>query len=288
MSFWFRPRRWGREWGSLLARLTLLVALVLTALAASASPTLASSHQWFRGHVHLGDGQSAAIHLRVNPRGGYVDRVGSDKISLRCNHGSMRVRVHPGGAIPIGDDGHTFGVSWETNTTRFHFRGRAYPHKAHGWFRYSSDTASGQSCSTGGRVPWLARPTKRGHYGLSIAPAKIYDDPEPLLSEELMERIKNEWVVQDHNRTTIVEGGRSADGPPHDGLFAIYRFQLHPFMDETTPVRVPGAGAITITKAPLGRSVVRWAQKRGDIEFTSANGVTGTLHLADDTVTVAP
>jgi hypothetical protein len=103
-----------------------------------------------------------------------------------------------------------------------------------------------------------------------------------------MERVKNAWLVGDHNRETIVQGGRSADGPPHDGLFAIYRLQLHPFINQTTPVRVPGAGAITITKAPLGRKVVRWAQKRGNIEFTSANGITGTLHLADDTVTVDP
>jgi hypothetical protein len=200
----------------------------------------------------------------------------------------MGVRIHPGGAIPIADDGHTFGVSWATSTTRLHFRGRAYPHKAHGWFRYSVHTASGQNCSTGGRLSWLARPTKRGHYGLKILPAKIYPHPDALLSSELMERIKNSWDVQDHNRVTIVEGGRSADGPPHDGLFAIYRLQLHPFINQTTPVRVPGAGAITITKAPLGRKVVRWAQKRGNIEFTSANGITGTLHLADDTVTVDP
>jgi hypothetical protein len=34
--------------------------------------------------------------------------------------------------------------------------------------------------------------------------------------------------------------------------------------------------------------VVRWAQKRGNIEFNGANGITGTLHLADDTVTVNP
>lgn len=289
MSFAADTCRWGRERRSLVVRSILLVALVVAVLAATASTGLASSRVWYRGHVRLGGGGSAPIHLLVRPgAGGYVDRVGSDRIPLQCNQGSMWVRIHPGGAIPISDDGHTFGVSWATNTTHLHFRGRAYPHKAHGWFRYSVHTASGRKCSTGGRLSWIARPTKRGHYGLNIFPAKIYPDPEPLLSSELMERIKNAWIVQDHNRETIVEGGRSADGPPHDGLFAIYRLQLHPFMDETTPVRVPGAGAITITKAPLGRKVVKWAQKRGNIEFTSANGITGTLHLANDTVTVNP
>lgn len=272
-----------------MTALAFVLAVMLTALAASASPAFASSHQWYRGQVHLGDGQSAPIHLRVKPgAGGYVDHVGSDRIPLQCDRGSMNVRIRPGGPIPISEDGHLFGVTWKTGGTHFQFRGRAYPHKAHGYFRYSTETASGRSCATDGRLSWFARPTKRGHYGLSIAPAKIYDDPEALLSDELMDRVTNAWDVQDHNRVTIVEGGRSVDGPPHDGLFAIYRLQLHPFMDETTPVRVPGAGAVTITKAPLGRKVVRWAQKRGNIGFTSVRGVTGTLHLADDTVTVDP
>src|SRR4051812_23740771 len=96
MSVWFRTRSWGRGWGSPLAPLTVLVASLVTALAASTSPALASSHQWYRGHVHLGGGQSAQIHLRVKPgAGGYVDRTGSDKIPLHCDQGSMGVRIHP-------------------------------------------------------------------------------------------------------------------------------------------------------------------------------------------------
>ena len=49
---------------------------------------------------------------------------------------------------------------------------------------------------------------------------------------------------------------------------------------------VPGTGAVRITHAPLGRSAETWAQKRGDIEFKSMRGITGTLHLKDDTVTL--
>jgi hypothetical protein len=288
MSFSIWTWRRVRERGSPVAGFTVFFALALVASGASASSGLASSRVSYRGHVHLSGGQSASIHLRVKPgAGGYVDHIGSGKIPLQCDQGSMGVRIRPGGPIPISDDGHTFGVSWETSTTEFHFRGRAYPHKAHGRFRYAVHTASGRSCSTGGRLSWLARPKRRRH-GLSIAPAKIYQDPEPVLSEELMDRFTNAWVVEDHNRETIVEGGRSADGPPHDGLLAIYRFQLHPYINETNPVRVPSAGAVTITKAPLGRSVVRWAQKRGNIQFTSANGITGTLHLRNDSVTINP
>jgi hypothetical protein len=51
-------------------------------------------------------------------------------------------------------------------------------------------------------------------------------------------------------------------------------------------INVPGAGALRITRAPLGRSVQTWAQKRGKLRFTSEHGITGTLHLEDDTVTV--
>ena len=51
-------------------------------------------------------------------------------------------------------------------------------------------------------------------------------------------------------------------------------------------VKVPGAGPVKITKAPLGPGTEVWAQKHGNFEFTSKNGITGTLHLKDDTVTV--
>jgi hypothetical protein len=53
-------------------------------------------------------------------------------------------------------------------------------------------------------------------------------------------------------------------------------------------VKVPGAGALEITKAPLGRKVEVWAQKRGNLHFTSKNGIDGTLHLKDDSITLGP
>jgi hypothetical protein len=51
-------------------------------------------------------------------------------------------------------------------------------------------------------------------------------------------------------------------------------------------VHVPGAGALRITDAPLGRDVATWAQKRADLGFVGTRGVRGTLHLRDDTVTI--
>src|SRR4051812_36971386 len=96
MSAWVRTCGRGRERRSLGARSILLLALALSALAATGATVLASSRGWYRGHIHLGNGESARIHLRVKPgAGGYVDRVGSDKIPLHCDQGSMGVRIHP-------------------------------------------------------------------------------------------------------------------------------------------------------------------------------------------------
>jgi hypothetical protein len=74
-----------------------------------------------------------------------------------------------------------------------------------------------------------------------------------------------------------------------DGDFDIYRESYICTQQKADSVTVPGTGAVRITYAPEGRGPVQtWSQERGDIEFTSANGITGTLHLADDTVTVDP
>jgi hypothetical protein len=48
----------------------------------------------------------------------------------------------------------------------------------------------------------------------------------------------------------------------------------------------PNAGKIEITGAPLGSKVETWAQKHGNFEFKGEHGITGTLHLKDDTVTM--
>jgi hypothetical protein len=43
---------------------------------------------------------------------------------------------------------------------------------------------------------------------------------------------------------------------------------------------------VTITDAPTGRKVGSSAQKDGVLRFRGAKGVTGTLHLSNDTVSV--
>jgi hypothetical protein len=97
--------------------------------------------------------------------------------------------------------------------------------------------------------------------------------------------LKSEWSVANCHRFTVVDAGGDAPHPSRDGLFGIVRMTGGDH-EARKMIRVPGAGALTITKAPLGPSVVAWAPVRGDIEFRGENGVTGTLHLKDDTVTL--
>jgi hypothetical protein len=121
---------------------------------------------------------------------------------------------------------------------------------------------------------------------LSIVKAQMEPSAEALVSEELMPKVTNGWTVQDHYQTTTIAAGGAPR--PTDGMFAIYRARVRPFSITTDLVKVPGSGTVTITKAPLGRKVATSAQKRGEFEFKGESGVTGTLHLADDTVTLNP
>jgi hypothetical protein len=55
--------------------------------------------------------------------------------------------------------------------------------------------------------------------------------------------------------------------------------------DKSVPLEIPGAGALRITKAPLGSGVVGLGGRRGNLDFTSERGARGTLHLEDNTIT---
>jgi hypothetical protein len=92
--------------------------------------------------------------------------------------------------------------------------------------------------------------------------------------------------VSNHRKLTAVVAGRSMTDKS-DGDFDIYRESYICTQQKADSVTVPGTGAVRITDAPEGRGPVQaWSQERGDIEFTSTSGVTGTLHLADHTVTL--
>lgn len=123
--------------------------------------------------------------------------------------------------------------------------------------------------------------------------AQMVGSPDTGVQSSTMARVTNGWEAHGGHRQTLVAAG-VADRPLHPrgplttGLFSIARTRLKPFDQSGDLVEVPGAGTLTITKAPLGRRVAISAQKHGKIEFTSTNGVTGTLDLKDDTVTLDP
>jgi hypothetical protein len=114
--------------------------------------------------------------------------------------------------------------------------------------------------------------------------------------------ISNMWWASDCHTFTVVTA--ASDGDHHgDGLLVIQRER--PGKKPCCPqysdkkVTVPSAGLLEITKAPLGPSVETWAQKRGNIQFKSVargrgghrlhppgSGISGSLHLKDDTVTL--
>jgi hypothetical protein len=124
----------------------------------------------------------------------------------------------------------------------------------------------------GYRYPGSIRPAVGKPY---VGPGETWDET-------------NMWWASDCHILTVVTAG--SDGDRHaDGALVIqrthYENPTHPHITEKK-VNVPSGGVLEITKAPLGPSVETWAQRRGNIEFKGKNGITGTLHLADDTVTL--
>jgi hypothetical protein len=126
-----------------------------------------------------------------------------------------------------------------------------------------------------------------GHYARrpGIFPARIFEDPDPVGGGQ--PPAVNEWAAGSNRSETRVWafGSKRTDL----GAFSIWRLGTCDRLPrDSVSVKVPGAGPLKIVKAPLGRAVVGWAQRRGNLRFTSANGITGTLHLKDDTVTLHP
>jgi hypothetical protein len=123
----------------------------------------------------------------------------------------------------------------------------------------------------------------------AIEPAKMTPPMGGFAPATIMWPDNGGWHVGSHTLTTDIEAGGDAQHRA-DGLFQIIReYPLRSTSPQTNDlVRVAGSGPITITKAPLGSKVVVSAQKHGNIEFKSKRGITGTLHLDDDTVTLNP
>jgi hypothetical protein len=129
----------------------------------------------------------------------------------------------------------------------------------------------------------------RSGHGLaatSIRPGEIVPGgPGPFFSSDVISPIRNGWQASDRRSYTGIDAG----GNPADhsvGELGIFRQDFIRGTQDQHVVEVPGAGALKITQAPLGRSVATWAQNRGNLRFAGARGVRGTLHLGTDKVTI--
>ncbi len=113
--------------------------------------------------------------------------------------------------------------------------------------------------------------------------ARIVQGDSSPYSASVIGPVRNAWSASVGGRSTTVYAGGRGYGHPDEGTFLITRQGASP---RTDFVYVSQAGGLKITKAPVGCQVIGWAQKRGNLQFTSTNGVTGTLHLKDDSVTL--
>lgn len=136
-----------------------------------------------------------------------------------------------------------------------------------------------------------SRDERRSQDGYSllprVEPARIIPDPDPVVPADVLQPIVNGWRAGDHRGITLVEAGLAGDDASGTtGRFVVFRERERPFAQNVDVVDVAGAGALRITGAPTGRRAGHRAQRRGKIEFVGEKGVTGTLHLAHDRITL--
>lgn len=125
-----------------------------------------------------------------------------------------------------------------------------------------------------------------GHFKSGLGTPQL---AKGLLAKGLGCFLPNELVVADQTSewglaTSVgwisICAGRVPDRPS-SGVIFIARTP-----GQNALIKVPGSGAITLTEAPESRRTFLTASKRGVLRFTSENGVSGTLHLQNDSITL--
>jgi hypothetical protein len=127
----------------------------------------------------------------------------------------------------------------------------------------------------------------RGLAGTSIRPAEIVPGggPGPFFSSDVIYPQTNGWQAGDKQTYTAVDAGANPANPSM-GELGIFREDHVKVAQSQKVVDVPNAGAVRIVKAPTGAAVATSAQRDGELVFVGRNGVRGTLHLSDDSVTI--
>jgi len=117
--------------------------------------------------------------------------------------------------------------------------------------------------------------------------AHVEPRPDGFFSTSHIYPLRNEWVVSDHRRFAAVDAG--ADPlDPSTGVIGIFRQNYVDVTQTQRLVRVPGAGALRISRAPTGGTRSALSKRGGaELRFTGESGVSGTIHVRDGTVTLS-
>jgi hypothetical protein len=129
-------------------------------------------------------------------------------------------------------------------------------------------------------------PVATGQRMSETIPARIDPRPQGYLSADVLAPATNAWRTASLERMTEVGAG-ALTADPSTGAFAIFRYDFLTATQELTLVEVKGSGPVRITEAPLGKGIEESAQESGEISFAGERGVSGTLRLSDDSVSIA-
>jgi len=150
----------------------------------------------------------------------------------------------------------------------------------------ANPTAPPQVTTPKGVKPPKHLPPLRGHRHTGTIPARMLGpDPQTPFSTNVISPVRNGWVVSDHRRFTAVYAGASGSDRS-TGALAIFRQNFIQVTQKLKVVKVAGAGTVKITRAPLGKGVETSAQRHGNIRFSGGRGITGTLHLKTDKISL--
>jgi hypothetical protein len=118
-------------------------------------------------------------------------------------------------------------------------------------------------------------------------PAHVEPRPDGFFSTSQIYPLRNEWVVSDRRRFVAVDAG--ADPlDPSTGVIGIFRQNYVDVTQSQRLVRVPGTGALKITRTPIrGTRSVLSKRDGPELGFTGDSGVSGTIDLRDATVEVS-
>lgn len=210
------------------------------------------------------------------------------KAHVKRKHGLARFR------FTSSEPGSTFACKLDDQQFRSCSSPMTYRHlkEARHHFKVRATSASGIADPTSARRRFfigsrLGRPYPPARV---VAPARLNDGGAcTYVPEEDFLPVRNGWSVGNHGRNTIVcAGGAGTYYPSSLGRFLVLRTSYRWGTQDLSYVDVPHSGPVKITSAPLGRDVVTTAQRRGELEFSGTKGVTGTLHLKDDSITLNP